>query len=132
MSSPSLVKLFETLQQHRLLGPDQLAQLTVLQPTPADPPALLSELQRRGWLTAWQAERLLQGHGYELVLGQYVLSQDGHLLRWDLERKAKRSDTALPEDVVGSALAGDGRHLAVANTAGTVYLLRLAEVSPEE
>jgi hypothetical protein len=91
MSSPSLPDL---------LGLDQIAQFTVLLPTPADPPALLSELQRRGRLTAWQSERLLQGHGHELVLGQYVLRQDGHVLCWDLERKAKRSDTALPENVV--------------------------------
>jgi WD40 repeat protein len=60
--------------------------------------------------------------GHDLV----SLSQDGHLLHWDLNRRAKQSDTPLPEEVAGAALAADGRHLAVANTAGTVYILRLA------
>jgi serine/threonine protein kinase len=38
-----------------------------------DPRALARELLRREWLTAFQANRLLQGRGQELLLGSYVL-----------------------------------------------------------
>src|SRR5262249_46613347 len=38
-----------------------------------EPQELAGELQRRGWLTAWQLAQVVGGRGPELVLGQYVL-----------------------------------------------------------
>jgi serine/threonine protein kinase len=65
-------KLAKALDQ--LLEPAQIqevsGQLTTRWP---DPRQLLRELQRRGWLTSFQAELLIQGKEEELLLGPYVL-----------------------------------------------------------
>ena len=39
----------------------------------ADPQSLIQELLRRGWLTAYQAKRLLQGQAAQLVVGPYFI-----------------------------------------------------------
>jgi serine/threonine-protein kinase len=66
-------ELREALIRHGLLTPtqfkeakDQLSQFT-------DARGLASELLRRDWLTPFQVNQLLQGHGAELLLGPYVL-----------------------------------------------------------
>ncbi len=53
------------------------------------------------------------------------LSREGRLVVWDVEGQRKREDRRLTEPVYGAALAADGRHLAIGNSAGTVYILRL-------
>lgn len=73
MDLPSVFDLVESLRQHELLEPQQLDALAPLALRCAEPRVLAGELLQRGWLTAYQVNELLQGHGPELVLGQYVL-----------------------------------------------------------
>jgi serine/threonine-protein kinase len=74
MPIESVATLVETLSRHALLPPDQLAEVAgPLQERFPDGKALARELLRRGWLTPYQANQLLQGHGDDLVLGSYVL-----------------------------------------------------------
>jgi hypothetical protein len=54
------------------------------------------------------------------------LGLDRRLIRWDLAGRRKLAEERLAEAVYGAALAGDGRHLAVGNATGPVYVLRLA------
>jgi serine/threonine protein kinase len=64
----------DTLRHLHLLEPVQLDELTHALPgRDGDPRLLAKELLGRGWLTAYQANRLLQGRGGELLLGSYVL-----------------------------------------------------------
>src|SRR5947209_659602 len=69
MTLATTTSLVDALRQYRVLEPAQLQQLPALQ----DPKALAGELIRRGWLTPYQANQLLQGKGQELLLGSYVL-----------------------------------------------------------
>src|SRR5271156_6292017 len=39
----------------------------------SDPRVLARQLIERGWLTAYQANQLLQGRGADLVLGPYII-----------------------------------------------------------
>src|SRR5207253_1209679 len=73
MASGSSSSLPNALRQYRLLEPVQLQELPALQARFPDPQALAGELIRRGWLTPYQANHLLQGKGQELVLGSYIL-----------------------------------------------------------
>jgi uncharacterized Zn finger protein (UPF0148 family) len=66
--------LVAALREHRILDPAQMEEVAgTLQARYPDPHALARELVQRGWLTAYQAEQLLQGRGSELVLGEYLL-----------------------------------------------------------
>jgi tRNA A-37 threonylcarbamoyl transferase component Bud32 len=73
MATDSIAGLVSALSQHRLLEPAQLQELPALQERFPDPKPLAGELIRRGWLTPFQANRLLQGKGQDLLLGSYVL-----------------------------------------------------------
>jgi WD40 repeat protein/tRNA A-37 threonylcarbamoyl transferase component Bud32 len=74
MADISLPALVEALRHGRLLTPAQLDEVDRdLQRRFPEPLALARELLRRGWLTAFQVNQLMQGRGQELVLGQYVL-----------------------------------------------------------
>src|SRR5437773_317399 len=74
MSNLSVASLVEALAQSRLLEAEQLDELTRnLEPRFEDPHALAQELIVRGWLSGYQAEQLLRGHGDALVLGPYRL-----------------------------------------------------------
>jgi serine/threonine-protein kinase len=74
MPPDSATTLADTLRQSRLLEPAQLAELAqALGDGHPDPHALARDLVRRGWLTPFQADQLLQGRGDELLLGSYVL-----------------------------------------------------------
>src|SRR5262249_17461492 len=66
-----------TLRRYQLIGPAQLSELMAaeLQGRLPDARALGKELLRRGWLTAYQVNRLLQGRSDELVLGPYLLME---------------------------------------------------------
>ncbi len=63
----------EALSQSQILEPEQHRELPGLQVRFQEPRPLATELVRRGWLTAFQAQMLLQARGSHLLLGQYVL-----------------------------------------------------------
>jgi serine/threonine-protein kinase len=70
----SAAQLVETLRRYQILEPSQLQEVVQqLQPRLEDAQALGRELRKRGWLTAYQYNLLLQGHGRNLMLGGYVL-----------------------------------------------------------
>jgi WD40 repeat protein len=53
--------------------------------------------------------------------------QDGRLDRWEVV-----GEWELPGPVAALALAGDGKHVATANSNGTVYVLRLPAPAPRK
>ena len=65
--------LTDALRRHRMLESAQLDELDRLQTNFPSSRALAGELIRRGWLTPYQVNQLLQGRGRELLLGSYVL-----------------------------------------------------------
>ncbi|HEV3263393.1 MAG TPA: serine/threonine-protein kinase [Gemmataceae bacterium] len=67
----SVTEFVEALRDNQLLEPAQLKELSL--EMPQDPEALAQQLRQRGWLTAFQADQLLQGQGKDLVLGPYRL-----------------------------------------------------------
>jgi serine/threonine-protein kinase len=74
MTLTSAAGLVDALRQYRIVDPPQLAEVEqTLAGRFPDPRGLARELMQRGWLTAYQANLLLQGRGAELVLGPYVL-----------------------------------------------------------
>jgi serine/threonine-protein kinase len=73
MAAVSTTTLIDSLHQHRLLDTKQLDELSSFQSSYSEPKKLAIELIRRGWLTEFQARRLLHGRGHELVLGSYIL-----------------------------------------------------------
>jgi serine/threonine protein kinase len=74
MSAASATALVDALRRYRLLDPEQAEELTRnLQAHCPDPKALAGELIWRGWLTPYQANRVFQGRGQDLLLGSYVL-----------------------------------------------------------
>jgi WD40 repeat protein len=52
---------------------------------------------------------------------------DGRLILWDVARQAKLREWKLPGSILAVGFAPDARHLAMVNTNGTVYILRLAK-----
>lgn len=74
MASASVRDLVEVLIQSRLLQTAQLEELSV---GPCaritDPRELAQEILRRGWLTPYQINQILQGKTDELQLGSYLL-----------------------------------------------------------
>ena len=74
MPITSSVDLVDLLRRQPLLEPDQLKEVTdSLQTRFPEPRDLARELVRRGWLTPFQVNQLMQGRGEALVLGSYVL-----------------------------------------------------------
>jgi len=75
----SIQELLEAILRSQLLEPGQYQILqTRLATDLSDPCVLAMRLVKRGWLTVYQAEELLEGEGKELVLGPYrVLSLIG-------------------------------------------------------
>jgi serine/threonine protein kinase/Leucine-rich repeat (LRR) protein len=69
--SPSA--LMDSLRQYRLVDAAHLAEATQQLSGFTEPKAFVGELIRRGWLTAYQANHLLQGRAADLLLGSYVL-----------------------------------------------------------
>jgi hypothetical protein len=69
----SFTSLLDCLRQYRLLETTQLREVEAQAARFADAEALAGELIRRGWLTPYQVNHLLQGRGRELLLGSYVL-----------------------------------------------------------
>lgn len=73
MTTAATASLVGSLRKYRLLEAAQLEEVDSLQARFPDPIALARELLQRGWLSAYQANQLLQGRGQELLLGSYVL-----------------------------------------------------------
>ncbi len=74
MPLDSAVALLDALRHGHLLEPAQLDEVGQdIHARFPQPRALAAELIRRGWLTPFQANHLLQGRGGELLLGSYVL-----------------------------------------------------------
>jgi Leucine-rich repeat (LRR) protein/tRNA A-37 threonylcarbamoyl transferase component Bud32 len=73
MPPASAANLVDVLRGGWLLEPAHFQELPALQASFPDARALARELVRRGWLTLYQANALLQGHGHQLLLGSYVL-----------------------------------------------------------
>ncbi len=72
MSVPSPSDLLAFLQEHGFLTPLQVQELGgVHSPKFADTRALAGTLVEREWLTAYQANELLQGRGTTLLVGPY-------------------------------------------------------------
>src|SRR5262245_26463201 len=70
---PSPAALIEAIRFCNVLDPAQLAQATRLATSVRDAKGLAGELIRRGVLTPFQANLLLQGRGQDLKVGAYVL-----------------------------------------------------------
>src|SRR5438132_1194073 len=73
MSIESVVDLVKVLRESQILQPCHIQEVARLQTMFAEPRALAAELIQRGWLTAYQINKLFQGRATELVLGPYVL-----------------------------------------------------------
>jgi hypothetical protein len=72
--SDLVLSLLQLVRRRRLLAPEQLNEVKrAWLPGLADPTELADRLVRRGWLTAYQAEQLLDGRDEALVLGPYRL-----------------------------------------------------------
>jgi serine/threonine protein kinase len=72
MSGPSPQELLAFLLEHGFLTPSQVQELGGVHcPQFADGRALAGTLIARKWLTAYQANQLLQGKGTNLLLGPY-------------------------------------------------------------
>src|SRR5262249_50063799 len=73
-SQLTLAELLAVLSRTDLLTTAQKEELSRnLAGRFSEPRALAAELLRRGWLTAYQVNQLLQGHGHDLLLEPYVL-----------------------------------------------------------
>jgi serine/threonine protein kinase/Leucine-rich repeat (LRR) protein len=74
VTAMTIADFIADVRQHRLLEPAQLKELeNGLLPKFTELKALAKELVQRDWLTPYQVNQLLQGHGAELLLGSYVL-----------------------------------------------------------
>jgi serine/threonine protein kinase len=74
MPTPSAADLVESLSELRILDAAQLDKINrAMKGRSPEPKAVARELLKHGWITAYQANLLLQGRGTELVLGPYVL-----------------------------------------------------------
>ena len=72
MAITSCHALIQALRRLELLAPDQFAQLVRAARLPkATPRTLARAMLRRGWLTVFQINQLLAGHGRDLVFGPY-------------------------------------------------------------
>jgi len=74
MATDSLTEMLSAITDGRLLEPKQLDELSsAVRTQPVEPAELGSQLVERGWLTSYQVEKLLSGHGESLSLGQYIV-----------------------------------------------------------
>src|SRR5262245_42429912 len=73
MAIAPVSRLSELLREGTLLAPEQAGLLPDLQLRYAETRDFARELIDRGWLTAFQMERLLLGRHEDLIVGPYVL-----------------------------------------------------------
>lgn len=69
-STPTILAEMQRLQ---IIPPDRLADFLPPRPAPVDPQDLMRDMIRRGDLTKFQAQEILNGRAKSLVLGNYVL-----------------------------------------------------------
>ena len=68
--------LIDALRETNLLRGDHFDQLvTDIGPRFEDPQELAKHIVRLGWITLYQAKKLLAGHGQDLILGHYVITE---------------------------------------------------------
>ncbi|MCE9534597.1 MAG: protein kinase [Planctomycetes bacterium] len=66
--------LIDALRETNLLRPEQVSQLVKeIGPKFEDTQELAKHIVRLGWITLYQAKKLLSGHGKDLILGHYVI-----------------------------------------------------------
>src|SRR5258708_4212145 len=75
MPPSTIADLAEALRRFPVLAPEQLAELPQLEVQFSGSKTLAKELMQRGWLSAYQANQLLQGRGGDLLLGSYILQE---------------------------------------------------------
>src|SRR3954447_25277382 len=64
----------DSLRETNLLRAEQQTELLCdFAPKYEDPQELARHLIRLGWITIYQAKKLLSGHGKELIVGNYVI-----------------------------------------------------------
>ena len=74
MNLAAVAAVVKALREHPVLEPAQLEVVRrTLQVRFPEPEALAQELVRRGWLTRYQADQIVQGRVADLALGSYVL-----------------------------------------------------------
>jgi serine/threonine-protein kinase len=72
MAFGSLPEFVEDLRKSRLLTAAQVDELQrIIVPRFSEPLGLAKDLARRGWLTVYQLNQMIQARGQELVLGPY-------------------------------------------------------------
>ena len=68
--------LVDSLREVKLLRPECLAQLVNdIAPKFDDSQELAKHIIRLGWITLYQAKKILSGHARELILGNYVITE---------------------------------------------------------
>jgi serine/threonine-protein kinase len=76
MTTPSIPAFVTVLRDSQLLEPEQVEEtVRDLAPGCTDASTLAPLLVQRGWLTEYQADRLLRGRPQDLILGPYRLLQ---------------------------------------------------------
>src|SRR5947209_625228 len=101
-----IAAFLDELRKYRILSPAQLEAVDSLgAAATAEPKGLAAELIRRGWLTALQANRLLQGRGDSLILGPYVLLEQ--LGQGGMGRVFKARHTLMDRVVALKVIRGD-------------------------
>jgi serine/threonine protein kinase len=72
MAIPSIIELANTLRTFKLLDPEQLTELTPdLLDRFFDPRGMAKYFLKKGWLTVFQVNQILNGQAAELMLGPY-------------------------------------------------------------
>jgi hypothetical protein len=72
MAITSCGSLIEALRRHELLDAGQVAQVIRAARLPSSTPRSLARaMLQRGWLTVFQINQILAGHGRDLVIGPY-------------------------------------------------------------
>lgn len=73
MATVSVAELIATMSRLHVLEPRQIEELNGRAASFRDAQTLARDLMDRGWLTPYQANRLLQERGHELLLGSYLI-----------------------------------------------------------
>jgi serine/threonine-protein kinase len=78
MSTATVASLVDSLQELEVLEPEQWQALAAMKPRPTDTRELARILLKKGWLSRYQATKILRGEGDQLIKGPYlVLDQLG-------------------------------------------------------
>ena len=106
MALPNITELAGTLRTLKLMQPEQLAELTPeLLDRFFDPRGMAKYILKKGWLTVYQVNHVLNGQASELVLGPYrILDSLGEgavsqvFKAYDTERKCLAAVKAIKEE----------------------------------